>query len=95
MKVRRTLAIGLSFGLAGGSWATGQNAPAGTQSPAASSGSPAAKVGLFVYPQKEQNPQQQASDESACYASAQQQTGIDPPAPAPPLRKPLRKRAGR
>jgi len=94
MKVRRTLAIGLSFGLAGGSWATGQNAPAGTQSPAASSGSPAAKVGLFVYPQKEQNPQQQASDESACYASAQQQTGIDPTAPAPPPQEAAQKKGG-
>jgi len=86
MKVRPTLAIGLCFILAGGCLSTGQNAPAGTPSQAASSASPAAKIGLFVHPKNEQNPQQQASDESACYGLAQQQTGIDPaaPPPAPP-----------
>jgi Glycine zipper len=84
MKLRRIiLAIGLYVGVVGGCLATAQTVPVATQSPAASSGSPAAKVGLFVYPQKEQPPQQQAGDESVCYASAQQQTGIDPTAPPP------------
>src|SRR5215469_13101965 len=64
-----------------------QAPPAGsaqaTQATPAGSGSPAAKIGLFVYPQKNQSQEQQANDESTCYASAQQQTGIDPSA-APP-----------
>lgn len=34
------------------------------------------KLGLIVYPAREQTPQQQAADEQACYAWAQQQ--IDP-----------------
>jgi hypothetical protein len=37
----------------------------------------------YVYPAKGQSPQQQKSDESACYAWAVQQTGFDP-AKAPP-----------
>ncbi len=65
-----------------------QNAPANPQQTAsaasatAASGSPAAKIGLFVYPQKGQSSEQQAEDERTCYSSAQQQTGIDPTAPA-------------
>ncbi len=55
-----------------------QTAPTST-----GSGSPASKVGLYVYPKQNQTPQQQSKDESACYASAQQQTGIDPTAPPP------------
>lgn len=46
--------------------------------------SPSARVGLFVYPQKKQTAKQQATDEDACYSSAQKQTGIDPMAPPPP-----------
>lgn len=37
----------------------------------------------FVYPAKGQSPQQQKSDEAACYQWAVQQTGFDP-AKAPP-----------
>ena len=37
----------------------------------------------FVYPAKGQSPQQQKSDEAACYTWAVQQTGIDPAKPAP------------
>ena len=51
--------------------------------PSAASASPAAAIGLFVYPQKGQTSAQQATDEKTCYASAQQQTGIDPAAPPP------------
>lgn len=45
----------------------------------------------FVYPAKGQTPQQQKSDEAACYSWAVQQSGFDPakpsaaaPAPKPP-----------
>ncbi len=55
------------------------------QAPGAASGSPAAKVGLFVNPKNGQSPQQQAQDENTCYSIAVQQTGIDPTAaPAVP-----------
>ncbi len=55
---------------------------------AKSGGSPSGSIGVFVYPQKQQSPQKQAQDEQACYASAQQQTGIDPTAPPPPATAP-------
>lgn len=42
-----------------------------------------AEAQQFVYPAKGQSPQQQKSDESACYTWAVQQTGFDP-AKAPP-----------
>lgn len=45
--------------------------------------SPAAAIGVFAYPRNSQTAEQQADDENACYASAKQQTGIDPKAPAP------------
>ena len=72
-----------------------QNAPAtSAQATTAASGSPAAKIGLFVNPQHSQNPQQQAEDENACYATAQQQTGIDPTAPAAPPPEAAKKQGG-
>jgi hypothetical protein len=37
----------------------------------------------YVYPAKGQSPQQQKSDESACYTWAVQQTGFDPAKPPP------------
>lgn len=39
---------------------------------------PAQTVGLFVYPQKQQDSATQAKDEGECYTSAKQQSGIDP-----------------
>ena len=44
--------------------------------------SPAASLGIAVYPAKGQTPEQQAKDEQECYAWAQQQTGVDPTAKA-------------
>jgi hypothetical protein len=43
-------------------------------------------VGLYAYPGKGQSHDQQLIDESDCYNSAQQQTGVnaDMPAPQPP-----------
>jgi len=93
MNPRRILVTAMYLNLAGGCLAAAQTAPT-TPAPAASSGSPAAKVGLFVYPKNEQNPQQQASDESACYGSAQQQTGIDPAAPPPAPQEADQKKGG-
>ena len=84
MKLLRILVLSLCLRLAGGGLAAAQTPAAATQPPAPSAGSPAAKIGVFVYPKKEQTPQEQANDESACYASAQQQTGIDPTAPPAP-----------
>jgi hypothetical protein len=72
-----------------------QDSPAtSAQTATSSSGSPASKIGLFVYPQKEQNPEQQAKDEGDCYTSAQQQTGIDPTAPAPAPQEADKKKGG-
>jgi hypothetical protein len=51
-------------------------------------------VGLFVYPQKDQDTNLQTKDEGECYASAKQQSGIDPAAlassnqPAQPAQTP-------
>ena len=63
-----------------------QNAPKPTpQTSSNNSSSPSSKIGLFVNPKNNQTPEHQAEDEQACYAMAQQQTGIDPTAaPAPP-----------
>lgn len=44
----------------------------------------AASAQQYVYPAKGQSPQQQKSDESACYTWAVQQTGIDPAKSPPP-----------
>ena len=56
-------------------------APAGTET-----FSPAKSLGMYAYPQKQQNADQQLKDESQCYGSAKQQSGVDPQtsAPAPP-----------
>lgn len=35
-------------------------------------------LGLFVFPAKDQKPEQQASDEQACYSWAVEQSGVDP-----------------
>jgi len=92
---RYAISVCLCAGITGGYVATAQNTPpAATQSPAPSAGSPAAKVGLFVYPQKNQTPEQQTTDEGACYASAQQQTGIDPAAPPPAPKEADKKKGG-
>jgi hypothetical protein len=73
----------------------GQNpTPPATGTAAKPATSPAGKIGLFVYPQKDQKPEQQAKDENACYSSAQQQTGIDPAAPPPPPPEAQKKQGG-
>jgi len=45
--------------------------------------SPAKSVGMFAYPKNNQNADQQRKDESECYSSAKQNSGVDPQTPAP------------
>lgn len=45
---------------------------------AAAAPAPSASLGLYVFPAKGQTPDQQKQDESACYAWANEQSGIDP-----------------
>src|SRR5215471_6213009 len=60
--------------------ATAQTAPATDQGNGAS---PAKSIGMFAYPKNQQNADQQLKDENECYASAKQQSGVDPTAPPP------------
>jgi hypothetical protein len=46
--------------------------------------SPAASLGLFVYPAKGQDGAQQSKDETECYGWSKTQSGFDPAAPAAP-----------
>jgi hypothetical protein len=45
--------------------------------------SPAESIGMFAYPNKQQRVDQQLQDENECFASAKQQSGMDPHAPPP------------
>ena len=68
--------------------APGQPAAAAAAAPAAPTGpvpsySAANKVGLYTYPAKGQSHDQQLIDESDCYNSAQQQSGVNPDMAAP------------
>ena len=88
MRNRRAGAIGLIVaGLTAQILAAQTPAPApaaaaeSTAAPAASTLPDVAKqVGLFVYPGKQQTPDQQRLDENQCYAWAQDQSTIDPSA---------------
>jgi hypothetical protein len=51
--------------------------------PGPAAGSPAKNIGMFAYPKNQQSSDQQLKDESECYGSAKQQTGVDPQV-APP-----------
>jgi hypothetical protein len=56
-------------------------APAAQPAPAAAAQpGPSASLGLYVFPAKNQTPEQQSQDEQACYAWAKDQSGIDPAA---------------
>ena len=70
--------------LIGGSSAAQNQPVTSSQAVASVSQSPSSKIGLFVNPKNGQSVLQQAEDENTCYATAQQQTGIDPTAPAAP-----------
>lgn len=60
-------------------WAAAQTA----SQPTAPAWSPAKSIGMFAYPKNNQNADQQLKDESECYGSAKQNSGIDPQAAAP------------
>ncbi len=45
--------------------------------------SPAKNLNIYAYPRSGQNADKQLKDENQCYASAKQQTGVDPTAPPP------------
>src|SRR3954447_2719883 len=45
--------------------------------------SPSKLIGLFAHPKNNQSSDEQSKDESACYTSAQEKTGIAPQAPPP------------
>ena len=64
------------FGLLGAACA----ALAGAQAQPAAS--PAASLGVFVYPAKGQDATQQSKDETECYDWSKTQSGFDPAAPA-------------
>jgi hypothetical protein len=95
VKQQRALITTLCIAMISGCIAPAQNQPAPPpQAKSTAPKSPSAKIGLFVYPQKDQTPEQQAKDENACYSSAQQQTGIDPAAPPPPPQETSQQKGG-
>lgn len=55
--------------------------------------SPAKSIGMFAYPKNQQSADQQLKDENECYASAKQQSGIDPQAPPPATKTEEQKKA--
>jgi hypothetical protein len=55
--------------------------------------SPAKSIGMFAYPNKQQSAEQQLTDENECFASAKQQSGIDPQAPPPATKTEEQKKA--
>jgi len=67
--------------------ATAQNATTAQPTAGGQSGglawSPAKSIGMFAYPKNHQSPDQQLKDESDCYGSAKQNSGVDPQTPAP------------
>src|SRR5262245_23317078 len=70
--------------------------PASASSVAQQSGatsSPAKSIGMFAYPKNQQSADQQLKDENECFASAKQQSGIDPQAPPPATKTDEQKKA--
>ena len=49
-----------------------------TAKPASMTASLNKSLGVYVFPAKDQKPEQQAADEQACYSWAVQQSGVDP-----------------
>ena len=71
-----------------------QSSTSATAQPQSSGSGSAAAIGMFVNPKNGQSAEQQAADEKTCYATAQQQTGIDPSAPAGPAPEAAKKQGG-
>jgi hypothetical protein len=55
--------------------------------------SPAKSIGMFAYPKNQQSAEQQLKDENECFASAKQESGIDPQAPPPEAKTEEQKKA--
>jgi len=55
--------------------------------------SPAQSIGMFAYPKNQQSADQQREDENECFASAKQQSGVDPQAPPPATKTEEQKKA--
>lgn len=91
-KFMRALPIALISGCLASAQTTPEAKAPQQTSPAPKS--PSAKIGLFVYPQKQQTPDQQMTDEKECYSSAQKQTGIDPTAQAATTQQVPQKKGG-
>jgi len=96
VKLKLTFIAGLSIAIINTCFALAQAPVTASTQPQATPAqkSPSAQIGLFVYPQKQQTPEQQAKDENECYSSAQKQTGIDPKAPPPPPQQAQQKKGG-
>jgi hypothetical protein len=76
MRSYLTLSIAVMLPLLAGA----QNPPSAS-SPTSSS--PAKSIGMYAYPKNNQSSDQQIKDENDCYASAKQNSGVDPHAAAP------------
>jgi hypothetical protein len=69
MNIRITIAVGLITAVAGAALAQAPPAPPKTL---------AATIDVYVFPTEGQTPEQQSTDEAACYNWAVQNTGTDP-----------------
>lgn len=70
-----------------------QNPPSQDSQTTQAVSSPAKSMGMFAYPKNKQTPNQQMKDENECFASAKQQSGVDPHAPAPETKTEEQKKA--
>lgn len=70
-----------------------QNPPSQDSQGARAASSPAKSIGMFAYPKNKQTPDQQMRDENECFASAKQQSGVDPHAPPPATKTEEQKKA--
>jgi hypothetical protein len=61
--------------------------------PSGEAWSPAKSIGMYAYARNQQNADQQLKDESQCYGSARQQTGVDPQTSAPATPSPEQQKA--
>src|SRR5262245_9493105 len=77
------LAIALTGASAVKTAAQGTTAPAQAPSSTSAPKSLSSSLGVYVFPAKNQTPDQQNQDEAACFSWAKEQTGIDPLAPPP------------
>lgn len=73
--------------------ATSQTAAPTTANQAGAASFPAKSIGMYAYPKNQQSADQQLKDENDCFASAKQQSGIDPQAPPPATKTDEQKKA--